>query len=216
MDTEKEPRTADFTLNYSSNGWLVPGRGSTWIIDSMHPSLQQFLHEVQRALAAELFFSAIAISLSVPDVCSALECDPGKIWTTPEKYKNWFDLHVAQSFKTLTSDDCYRLRCGVLHQGNFGHPKSRYDRVVFLAPNKSFRLSGDILVTSAPGVNFGSVQGKVLQIEALWFCQQFISAARNWAETKRQDPNVQTNLPNLVRFRPEGLSPYIVGVPLIA
>ena len=63
---------------------------------------------------------------------------------------------------------------------------------------------------------YGAVTGKVLQIDAAWFCQQFTDAVRQWAITKVNDPNVQTNVPNLVRLRPEGLPPYIVGIPLIA
>lgn len=85
-----------------------------------------------------------------------------------------------------------------------------------MAPNPSFRMAKDIVVTIAPEVSFGDVTGKVLQIDAAWFCQQFTDAVRQWAITKVNDPNVQTNVPNLVRLRPEGLPPYIVGIPLIA
>jgi hypothetical protein len=93
---------------------------------------------------------------------------------------------------------------------------TRYDRVIFMAPNPSFRMTQDIVVTIAPEVSFGVVTGKVLQIEAVWFCEQFTNAVKQWAVAKVNDPNVQTNVPNLVRLRPEGLPPYIVGVPLIA
>jgi hypothetical protein len=205
-----------WTLKTSLKGWLVMGIGGSWIVESTHPALQRFLEEIKTALDTKLYYLAIATTLSVPDVCSCLECSPNAIWTTPEKYKAWFDANLAHRFSNLTSDDCYRLRCGVLHKGNFGRPDSRSDRVIFMAPNPSFRMTTDIVVTIAPGVSFGDVTGKVLQIEAVWFCQQFIDAVREWAVAKINDPNVQTNVPNLVRLRPEGLPPYIVGVPLIA
>jgi hypothetical protein len=126
------------------------------------------------------------------------------------------DTNLAQRFDNLTSDDCYRLRCGVLHQGNFGHPDSRYDRVIFIAPNQPIRMMKDILVTIAPGISFGDITGKVLQIDPAWFCGQFIDATQQWAVKKINDPNVQANIPNLVRLRPEGLPPYAVGLEVIA
>jgi hypothetical protein len=85
-----------------------------------------------------------------------------------------------------------------------------------LAPSPSFKLSKDVLVTIASGVEFGDVKGKALQIEAVWFCEQFIRAARQWAIANGEDLNVSTNMPNLVRFGSNGLPPYIIGVPLIA
>jgi hypothetical protein len=205
-----------WTLTASLKGWLVPGIGWSWVVEPLHPALQRFLDEIKAALDAKLYYLAIATTLSVPDVCSCLECDPNAIWSTPEKYKGWFDANLAHRFENLTSDDCYRLRCGVLHQGNFGHPKSRYDRVIFIAPNQSIRMANDALVTIAPGVSFGDVSGKVLQIDPAWFCEQFIVGVRQWAANRINDPNVQTNLPNLVRLRPEGLPPYAVGLQVIA
>jgi hypothetical protein len=68
----------------------------------------------------------------------------------------------------------------------------------------------------SPGVAFGSIQGKVLHIEVIWFCETIIDAVRKWLVTKVADATVQANLPNLVRLRPEGLPPYIVGTALIA
>ena len=82
-----------------------------------------------------------------------------------------------------------------------------------MAPNPSFKPARDILTTIAPGANFGSVEGRVLQIDAAWFCEQLVAAARQWAIIKAEDDNVLANMPNLVRLRPEGLHPYIVNVP---
>jgi hypothetical protein len=48
------------------------------------------------------------------------------------------------------------------------------------------------------------------------FCQAIMNAARAWAISKASDPFVQRNMPNLVRYRPEGLPPFTVGVPTVA
>jgi hypothetical protein len=74
-----------------------------------------------------------------------------------------------------------------------------------------------------PGVSFGGISaeelrlvGKVLQVDLVYFCRAIMDAACAWAISKADDPHVQRNLPNLVRYRPEGLPPFSVGVPTIA
>jgi hypothetical protein len=203
-------------ISGSWRGWLVPGLGESWAVDALHPALKQLVSEVQAALDAKLFHAAITVALAIPDICSGLESNPNAVLTTPAKYKAWFDSNLAHGFAHLTADDCYRLRAGVLHHRKMGRPKARYDRIVFLPPDPSRHLSGETLVAIDQGGKLGGVKGRVLQIEVVWFCQQFVAATLRWARSRIDDANVQINLPNLVRYRPEGLFPYIVGVPLIA
>jgi hypothetical protein len=214
------------TLKGSLRGWLILGKSWCWIMDSIHPSVRALLGEIERALDAKLYYSAIAVALSVPDVCASLELDPAvPSWSTKDKYEAWFASNLGSIFKNLTASDCYRLRGGVLHQGHFRHPKARYDRIIFLLPDSPFRAH-DVVVSIAKDVVIGGLTraeitgrdqtGDVLYLEAVRFCKQIIEAARLWAIAKKDDANVQANLPNLVRLRPEGLPPFIVGVPLIA
>ena len=64
------------TLKGSLRGWLILGKSWCWIMDSIHPSVRALLGEIERALDAKLYYSAIAVALSVPDVCASLELDP--------------------------------------------------------------------------------------------------------------------------------------------
>lgn len=57
---------------------------------------------------------------------------------------------------------------------------------------------------------------KALQIYIPRFCERMNDAAKEWYADKKRDATVQKNLPDLLRWRPKGLSPYIVGIPLIA
>lgn len=171
--------------------------------------LDLIFDEIMRAIDAELYYSAIAITLSVPDICAALECEPGKIWVNEKKYVDWCDKNLASRFHFLTSTDVYRLRGGVLHQGSFfGHPKMRFNSVLFTLPNAQKNIFHD---------NFCEMDGKkALNLDTPTFCNQIIAAARQWYEVNKEAPNVKANLPNLVRYRPNGLAPYMVGMPLIA
>lgn len=60
------------------------------------------------------------------------------------------------------------------------------------------------------------LSGRILQLDVVLFCQAIMNAARAWAIAKADDPYVQKNLPFLVRYRPDGLPPFSIGVPTIA
>lgn len=126
-------------------------------------------------------------------------------------------------YNNIDGNDLYNLRGGVLHKGTFDHAKASYNRVLFIGPESNFKVYRDIIVTVAPGVQFSGISveelrlaGKILQVDVMYFCGAIMDAARAWAVAKVDDPYVQRNLPNLVRFRPEGLPPFSVGVPTIA
>ena len=132
----------------------------------------------------------------------------------------WCDANLK--FRRLTGTDLYRIRRGVLHQGHFGHPKARFDRVIFNGPESNIKAD-EALLTVTPGTKFGGVEaeklrlsGQILMMDAGIFCRKIMAAARAWSIAKASDANVQRNLPNLVRFRPHGMPPFSVGVPTIA
>jgi hypothetical protein len=185
--------------------------------------LAAILHEIDRALAAKLYYLAIAVALSVPDICACLECDPDKpIWATSDKYISWCERNLVGQFKNLDGTDLFRIRGGILHQGHFDHPKSKFDRVMFIGPESPIK-SHDVITSVAPGVKFGGISveelrlvGDILMLDVLRFCRSIMDSACKWAIAKAADPFVKRNLPNLVRYRPNGLPPFSIGVPTIA
>lgn len=172
------------------------------------PELEYVLQDIIRAHDAQLYYVAVAVALSIPDICAALECDPEKVWTTEKKYVAWFDANLAHRFKAIDGTNFYRLRCGVLHQGQGRHNKMEYSRVIFQPP-------APVTINEAVMTHVGGEEGKVLCLNTGEFCNAVIDAARTWYEQNRDNPNVKANMPNLVRYRPEGLAPYIVGLPII-
>jgi hypothetical protein len=119
------------------------------------------------------------------------------------RYKAWYDAHMSAKFPNLTADDCFSLRCGVVHQGRFGLVGSQYGRVIFLLPSERRNIWIDCVSNDA-----------IFSVEP--FCREVMAAVRDWFATKENDPIVKANLPRLIRVRPTGLAPYIVGEPLIA
>jgi len=165
--------------------------------------MEMIFREIERALDAQLYYSAIAMAVTLPDVCAALEAGNGR--TSAEKYKAWYRANVGQAYGFLKDEDCYSLRCGVVHQGRFGGHGMQYGRVVFTMP--------------IPGRNIlihNNVMNDALNLDADRFCRDMIQSARTWFVAHQNDQHVQANLPNLVQLRPGGLAPYIVGLPVIA
>jgi hypothetical protein len=166
------------------------------IMSNVPVEITTILHEIDRALEAKLYYLAIAVSLSIPDICACLECDPNKpIWATQQKYVTWCDANVGSRFNLLKGVDLFRWRGGVLHQGHFDHPKSNFDRVIFLSPESPFKAH-DVIVTVAPGVQIGGisaealrVSGEILHLEVLKFCNIIMESARAWSIAKAGQPS---------------------------
>jgi hypothetical protein len=160
---------------------------------------------------------AIAVALSVPDICSALESDPDNpIWQDRKTYAEWCDRNIA-GLGHLTGDDLYNLRGGVLHKGHFAHKHSRFTRVFFLGPESNIKAPRGSIINGE--FRLGPQQelwmGPILLFDVDAFCGIIIAAARQWAAAKENDPFVQKNLSKLVYYRPNGVPPFSVGVPTV-
>jgi hypothetical protein len=173
--------------------------------------LESIFKEIEAALDAGLYYLALASTLTIPDLCAGLECEVGKVWVTDKKYMDWFERHVAKNFKWFSAYDCYKLRCGVVHNGKLGHPGSRYDRLVFILPGNHGVEIGESLMKNVAGL-----KETCLSLGLVPFCRQLMAAARDWYDANKGNPNVRGNMPHLVRHRPHGSPPYIVGFPVIA
>ena len=64
------------------------------------------------------------LSLAMPDICSALEDKNGK--TDRHKYKKWFNDYVSKQNSTLSGEDCYQLRCSLVHNASLRNKKLSY------------------------------------------------------------------------------------------
>lgn len=174
--------------------------------------LMSIYTEIEGALNAHLYYVALSVSVAFPDICASLE---GKAPTNWQTYKDWFNANAAHRFRSFGADECYELRCGVVHQARFsGASKkkhSSFDVMFFTLPNRQQIQIGEMVAQ-----NIGGRPEKVLSMSLVDFCQKMVASARAWESSKENDATVQSNMQNLVRVRPFGLPPYIKGVPVIA
>jgi hypothetical protein len=181
--------------------------------DEPRSPLNFLLREMVAVHKAGMYYAAIMLALTFPDICSKLTFAPSdeKYWKgTQERYEDWCEKYLSKRLASLTAQDLWALRGGVLHQGQtFGHPKSRFSRVVFILPDKGsnqFQIGKMSLQDEAP----------VSAISTSTFCNAFLDAVREFIAATKDDPIVQANVTGLVRFRPEGFERYILGTPVIA
>jgi len=164
--------------------------------------MQDFLTQIEATSALHLYYLALFGALAIPDICGSLEARDGR--ATRSSYIAWTDQNIAPRwFGLMTGQDCYQFRCSMLHQATTQHPDSRYSRILFVEPGATTNIS-HLTVTDG-----------VLEIDVSLFCRDMISAARAWLLTVEGTEPYETNRTKLITRYPEGLAPFIVGVPVI-
>lgn len=80
--------------------------------------MERFTNAVEKALRDQNWYAALYISFSLPDICSRLESENNR--TNGEKYAKWFEKYMpwySGEYANMSGDDCYVLRCSMLHEG---------------------------------------------------------------------------------------------------
>lgn len=96
-------------------------------------TLEDRLQEIENLLSSKFYQAALALALTVPDICGKVEFPKEGVH---DRYTKWFALHVEHNFepvhlpedendaapdyskRALNGEMCYRLRCAFLHSGS--------------------------------------------------------------------------------------------------
>jgi len=168
--------------------------------------MHDLLSQIEAASERRLYYVALLSALAVPDICGALESENGR--AAPTKFTAWFDQWVAPKYAfhggtTLTGHVCYAYRCAVLHQGRSTHPNLPYSRVLFLEPG------GHGMVMH------NNVFNNALNLDVQIFCADIVAGCRAWLAAVEGSEQYKTNWAASMQRHPDGLAPYIVGLPVI-
>ena len=166
--------------------------------------MENLIKEIKSALSHDLYYIALSATLSLPDICGARESSDGI--ATKKKYINWFGNYFSREYEGyLNGEDCYYFRCSMLHQGSTLQPKSNYSRILFIDPRYEHILS----------VHRGKINDALL-LNLRLFCNDMIEAVELWLRKKGKSENYRTNHDKFARVHPEGIRPYIKGIPVIS
>jgi hypothetical protein len=169
--------------------------------------LGRVLDDIERAIAAKLYYPALLVALTIPEICMALNLDRNT-FVKEKHYAEFVDKYAAPHGLGITGTDCYRLRGGMVHRGNFaGHPKVNWTNVVFTVPESAVQVH-------ALSLQAGEKIAPAFSLQQ--FCAAMIAAAQKWYEDHQNDTNVVENMNDLIRWCPNGLAPFVKGTPIVA
>lgn len=161
--------------------------------------MQDIVEAIIKSLKEKNYYSALFLTIILPSICGALESDDGE--DTRTKYIGWYNRYIDDLM--LKGEDCYALRCSLLHQGRTTHRSSSFSRVLFTYPH-----------TSGTTLHNNFIEG-ALNLDIPLFCNRVLKAVERWKTEVENTENYQRNIANSIRIHPNGLAPFIVGHPLI-
>lgn len=151
--------------------------------------LNRIIHEIDQSISNECYFAALALALTIPDICGKAEY-PDK--STTARYIQWYNKYVgkyekpesldAQDMPYMSGEIVFNLRNSLLHQGN---PNIEAKKV----KEKSCRVDRFKLSISAPFdggygmVAYGlghEVAERVLEINIVNLCHKLCATARGY------------------------------------
>ena len=70
--------------------------------------MNKILDSIQKSLDNENWYSALVLSLIVPDICGKFE---GESKSSSKRYPEWFNKYLGKEYNNyLSGEDCYALR----------------------------------------------------------------------------------------------------------
>ena len=126
--------------------------------------LLRLIEDINKALDNDASFSALALALTLPDICGKTKYPEEK--STKKRYIDWYDEYVGKYEKDpdekqmpyLSGEVIYSLRCCFLHEGNPNIEKEKIkeeackiDRFSLLTDKKKpFEMYADSACVNTP------------------------------------------------------------------
>lgn len=161
--------------------------------------MDRMIREIRGALEARLFGLALQGSLALVDICGGLTARDGI--ARGATFKAWFTANLGEEYPELSPEDVWQLRCGILHQGRA--KSCNYDALLFTLPDGR-----------GNSVHHARIND-VLNLDLILFCTSLLDAVEVWWRDNRLIEPIWSHSRHIVRVRPNGLEPYIVGLPVL-
>lgn len=151
--------------------------------------MKSIVQDIEKALRAEAHLSALALALTLPDICSQVEFNLAE--SNGKKYQEWFDKHAKSLYFNAGASNpdlpefdglaCWKLRCGVLHSGNVGIDAAKdVDIQIFELRTSGAPLGANAVSSTlceAGSTGNGTETVKKMQIHVEWLCFAIVQAA---------------------------------------
>ncbi len=158
--------------------------------------MNKVIQSIRDALRERNWYVALFVSLTLPDICSSLEFGQ----SDSSKYSQWFENNLTQYKGFLSGNDCYALRCALLHMGkdDITDQKKRdvLEHYVFLTDGSHRILFKDCI--------FDGVKKSFLQLNVQTFCEELSSATEKWLDSVSANTEIQSRLKNTIEVHEPG------------
>jgi hypothetical protein len=150
------------------------GRQRESIILPHTQNMEHLLEAIEKSLEDENWYSALVLSLIIPDICWKIDNNK----SSSKRYPERFDLYVGAKYKWhLSGKDCYALRCSFLHEGSNSietqNARENLDRFLFIHKG-THCLKMSNCYFGDPRVDWKDV----LILSVLDLCQDIVDGAR--------------------------------------
>ena len=163
--------------------------------------IDKIVDEINRALSYDLYFSALSLTLTLPDVCGRAEYPS---YGVTARYISWYDEYIGQ-YEICPCDDCketqmpylsgevvYNLRNSLLHQGtpNIDSSKikastNQLDEFALVIEKKNdFDIYSD--ASSVTSLNQGKSTHRTYRVSIRRLCFIITRCAKNYYEKNKE------------------------------
>jgi hypothetical protein len=165
--------------------------------------MRRFTDSGREAIKGGNLYAALALALVVPDICSQSETPKEKVG---DRYRRWFRRWAEPKFSHevgpdkertvfLSAQDCYLLRCSLLHAGSaeLEAASATVQKFIFCDPKVGAHM------------NLLNISGKTyLQLMANKFCDELFDSAEEWDKANQGDSTIQGRKSKLLSIKSAG------------
>jgi hypothetical protein len=139
----------------------------------------RFTLAIEKSLQEKNWYAALALALALPDICANV-CSPNE--GSQRRYVQWYNQYMLSKYTSyigprkeehvfLLGEDCYALRCALLHEGTHEITEQRAKQVL-----ESFSF----IVPPEGGTVHMNQHNDSLQLQVDIFCRDICSSVHNW------------------------------------
>lgn len=152
---------------------------------------------VRKALAEKNWYAALAVALTLPDICGRLE-SPNV--ASLKRYVRWCDSYLTPRYTKempggmhifLGGQDCYALRCAFLHEGR--------DEIVDQRARKALESFMFITPPHWGSMHCNQVNSK-LQLQVDLFCEDICVGVEQWNTDNSNNREVSNRSGEMMRI----------------
>jgi len=164
--------------------------------------MQHLLDSLTRALANKNWYAALFMALTLPDICGKIQYP--EVSSSETRYVQWFEKYLGNKYTRevgpsrekdvfLSGEDCYALRCSLLHEG-----------IDVISHQRCKKVLDSFLFVASGGIHcnyFSFANGHTfLQLSVKKFCEDVCASVQTWLNDVASDNTIQKRLSETIKI----------------